>query len=63
MDSRLSELRTAVINFAAEQSGFAFDPRMLTAADTGDIGETMVNGDSLDMPAVILVATLRAGRW
>jgi len=36
---------------------------MLTAADTGDIGETMVNGDSLDMPAVILVATLRAGRW
>jgi len=61
VSGHLRELRTAVVNFAAAQSGWAFDPRMLSREDVEAIGEVMVKDDTLDLSAVIYVASLRAG--
>jgi hypothetical protein len=60
LDQQLRELRTAVVNYAAEQSEWSFDPRTLSSADIDAISDVMVNGDSLDLQAVIMLATLRA---
>jgi hypothetical protein len=61
-ESQLRALRIAVINYAAKQSGYSFDPRTLTIEDVAAIGEVMVNDDdTLDLYAVIMLATLRAG--
>jgi hypothetical protein len=57
---QLHALRIAVINYAAEQAGWSFDPRLLSAADVDSIGDVMVNDDgALDVHAVTMLATLR----
>ncbi len=58
--TQLRELRIAVVNYAATHSGRTFDPRTLSAADIDAVGEVMVRGDTLDLSAVTMVATLRS---